>query len=371
MAIELTSTRAAAPPAAGRRFGLRRDGAAVTRKSRAFFTERLALLLSTGNPLHSGLEALLRQADEPAMRAIVEQLLEDVSSGTLFSRALARHPQVFDATYVNLVAAGEQGGFLGEVLEQLTAMEERRAELRSAMLGALSYPAFLLAFSLAVVVFILTAVFPKFAELFAGIANQLPLTTRLLMDLSASLAEYWHVYLAALLGGGLALLAALRRPAGALWLDGLRLRAPFLGRLFSEFYLAQTLRVLSLSLRNGVALLDAMTACREVVGNHVYRAWLDDVVEGVKAGRGLSEGFSGVDFVPDLVVQMIDTGEQSGNLATVMQRVATFYERELMARLKTVARVAEPLMLVVMGALVGLLVSSLILPIFQVSRAVN
>jgi type II secretory pathway component PulF len=295
----------------------------------------------------------------------------DVLEGQPLSAALSRHAALFPPTYVNLVSAGERGGFLPQVLQQLLEMDEKAERLRATLTSALSYPVFLIVFSAAVIVFVLVGVFPKFADMFEQIRNDLPWSTRVLMALSDGLRLHWPWVAAALaaLSGGAA--ALLRRPEVLEWLDGLKLRVPGLRTIYQQIYLSQTLRVLGLSLAHGVPLVDALRACQDLVANRLFRRFMVDLREQVTEGRGLAPGFQNSPLVPTMVRQMITTGEDPGNLAKVMTRVAEFYDRELNRRIALISRLAEPVMLLVMGALVGLIVASLILPIFKLSRAVH
>ncbi|RDH85512.1 MAG: hypothetical protein DIZ78_11275 [endosymbiont of Escarpia spicata] len=343
----------------------------ISDKDRRFFTERMALMLSTGTNLHISLQALEGQLENPGMQALVEQLIEDVGEGKQFSQALAKHPDVFSQTYINLIGASEEGGFMHEVLEQLLEMEEKREKLQRTMFSALSYPVFLLLFALGVVVFVLVVVFPKFADMFSSIQDQLPGTTLFLMAASHLFREQW----AYLLTGLALLLIGLRYWAasnnGRQWLDWSKLHLPGLRGIFVRLYLMQSMRVLSLSLSNGVGILDALHASRDVVRNRLFHQFIDGVEQRVEGGDGIAAGFKDAGFIPPMVQQMIKTGEETGSLPKVMSRLADFYEGELSARLETVSRLAEPVMLLVMGVVVGVLVSSLILPIFKLSRAVG
>ena len=343
----------------------------VTAKDRIFFTERLALLLETGNALHTSLEILEPQADNEALRVIVAGLRDDISGGLSFSQALAHHPEAFPPSYVSVVEAGELGGFLPQVLERLRDLDEKRQELTSTLFSALSYPAFLTLFSAGVVMFVLMVVFPKFADLFTMIWDQLPLSTRVLMTFSQILAGYWPVLLVA----GVALVAGtwswLVHRGGRDTLDRWALRTPVIREIVVLFQLVQFMYVMSLSLDNGVTMLDALRSAREVVGSVSFQRWVQELEANVTEGRGLSVGFQEAAFVPPLITQMVTTGEETGSLAMVMGRMAAFYEREWKTKIEVISKLVEPMMLVAMGLVVGLIVSSLILPIFKLSTAVR
>ncbi|MEZ5542668.1 MAG: type II secretion system F family protein [Pseudomonadota bacterium] len=373
MPIEITAARQgpgkAAAPGKPVRMRRRRGKAGV--RERMFFTEQLSLLLETGTPLHAALKALGRQVENREMAEIIAGLQEHVTGGKPFSWALAQYPVLFPGTYVKLVAAAEDGGFLDTVLLELLRMDEKREQLRNTVVSALTYPAFLIVFSLFVVVFVLVVVFPKFATLFASIADKLPATTIVLMHASHVLVEYWPLLLLAVaaIAGGSAWW--LRTPGGSATLDRLKLRVAGLRSIFIQIYLVQSMRVLGLSLANGVSVPDALVSCREVVSNRVFRKFLLTIEERVKEGGGFAAAFQQEEFIPPLVRQMVSTGEETGSLPRVLGRVADYYERELQKQLAAFSRMVEPVMLIVMGAVVGLIVSSLILPIFKLSQAVH
>ncbi len=344
---------------------------AVSDKDRHFFTERMALLLSTGSNLHASLQSLQGQQENPAMQELIAQMSEDISEGKQFSQALAKHPKVFSPTYVNLIGASEDGGFMHEVMEQLLEMDEKREQLQRTLFSALSYPVFLLLFALGVVVFVLVVVFPKFADLFGSIADQLPASTLFLMSASNVIRDYWLYLLAGLGLFFLALKYWAASDRGQERLDWLKLHMPGLSGIFLRLYLLQSMRVLGMSLKNGVGILDALHASRDVVHNRQFQHFIDHVAARVETGDGIAAGFFNSTFIPPMVQQMIKTGEETGSLPQVMGKIADFYERELSVRLETFSRLAEPVMLLVMGVVVGTLVSSLILPIFKLSRAVG
>jgi len=374
MPLEVAATRranSATVPrksvAPGRRRWRRQPGV----RERMFFTEQLSLLLETGTPLHAALKALGRQIDDPAMGEIIAGLQEYITGGKSFSWALAQYPELFPVSYVKLVGAAEQGGFLDSVLLELMKMDEKREQLRSTVLSALTYPAFLVAFSIFVVIFVLVVVFPKFATMFAMIADRLPLTTIILMHVSQILVEYWlpiSLCVAVAIAGAVWWVGT---PAGGVVLDTLKMRILGLRDIFIQVYLIQSLRVLGLSLSSGVSVPDALVSCREVVSNRVFQRFLMSIEEQVREGGGFAAAFQKEAFIPPLVRQMVTTGEETGNLPRVLSRVADYYERELQKKLTTFSRLVEPLMLIVMGGVVGLIVSSLILPIFKLSQVVH
>ena len=339
-------------------------------KDRMFFTEQLALLIETGMPVHQAL-IILRDQVDPRLADVIGDLNEMLSAGKSLSYALEQHPEVFSTTYVNLVAASEGGGFMHEVLTRLLNMEEKREELRSTLISAFTYPAFLVSFSILVVVFVLVFVFPKFGALFLAIEDELPATTVFLLAASDLLRDQWMLLLGLLAGGGFACARWFATDAGRGVVDRAKLRVPFVSTIFTQLYLVQSLRVLSLSISNGVSIVDSLNACRDVVDNGVFRKFLRDVEATVIQGGKVGDGFAASPVIPNLAKQMIATGEEAGNLGVVTDRMAQFYQRELNKKLDRLTKIIEPVMLLVMGVVVGVIVSSLILPIFKLSHAVG
>ena len=347
--------------------GSRRIGTA----ERVLFTERLVLLLETGVTLAEALDAIKSQIEDPRLAGIVGSLADSVTEGKSFSEALSGHPEMFSQTYRSLVAVAEEGGFLPKVLDQLRDMDEKSSQMRSSMISALSYPAFLIVFSVVVVIFVLVFIFPKFGDLFQSIHNELPATTIFLMFLSDLLRNHWLLILLAL-GAGLAVLFVWgRTPAAQRLSDQLKVRTPVIRDIFVQAYLQQALGILGMSLTNGLSISVALDVSKGVIGNRVFRDFLDDVQRRINEGETVAAGFVAAGFIPPMVRQMIATGEQTGNLGKVMTRVAEFYGRELSKRLAALSRMVEPIMLMVMGVVVGVVVASLILPIFKLSRAIH
>jgi type II secretory pathway component PulF len=338
---------------------------------RMLFTERLALLLETGVPLHDALGALRDQTVKPRLKAIISEVADDIVGGQRFSEALNKHPDLFPPTYINLIGASEEGGFLPEVLEQLVDMDEKQERLRSTIISALSYPGFLVVFSILVVVFILVAVFPKFSVMFTAIYDELPLTTKMFIFASDALTKHGAAFGIGTLALAAGALLALRRPEVRAWLDRMKLRVPYVKDIFIKIYLTRLMRVMGISLERGVTILATLGACRNVIPNAEFQRFIGELEVQVTEGRGIAAGFRASPLIPVSVKQMIDTGEQTGTLGRVMGRVADFYERDLTRQLNALAKMAEPVMLLVMGVLVGTIVTSIILPIFKMSRAVH
>ena len=375
MAFEITDAQAVAPaearPAPLGRLQLPSFMRPIGVRERLAFTEQLALLLDTGVSLHEALRILQHQTANAKVARILQALFDDLSEGKPFSLALSRHPEMFSKTYISLVAAAEEGGFLQQVLQQLLEIDEKNSRLQAVVASAFSYPAFLVVFSTAVVVFVLVVIVPRFQDLFESIRDQLPFATIALMAVSQFLAKHWIAVLVALAAGAAGFWLWMRTPSGEWVVDDLKIRLPLVGDIFMQVYLNQTLNVLGLALISGVPATVALKASQEVIPNRRFARLLETVREEVNNGRGIAAGFHKAPFIPAMVREMIATGERSGELGKVMMRISDFYGRELNRRIGIVAKVAEPFMLLVMGVVVGLLVAALILPIFKLSRGMH
>lgn len=370
MAIDLSISRppvASGAPAKPHSFRRSR----VTARDRKFFTEQLALMLETGSSLVSALELMAEQSSSPALPETLESVVTGVRDGASLAAALAAHPDAFPPTYSTLIRAAEEGGYLERALRHLLAMEENRDELQATLTSAFTYPAFLVIFSIGVVLFILGVVFPKFATLFVSIADQLPASTRILMSASDAITTHGGLLLLACLAAGVGGAWAVSRPGATAKIHALAENVPGIGGLMTQFYLIQSMRILSLSLANGVTLIDALDACRGLVASPRFDAFLVRVRQEVTEGRGFAAGFADSNFVPPLARQMIATGDEAGRLELVTRRLADHYQTLLERRLNMLSKIVEPVMLLVMGVVVGVIVSSLILPIFKISRAVH
>ncbi len=343
----------------------------ISAKDRKFFSEQLALLIETGNSIVASLDIIASQTENPRLRLVVEDISDQISKGKSFSHALSSHPDVFSTTYVHLIEASEEGGYMNKVLEHILDMEEKRDGLQNTITSAFTYPAFLLAFAGAVIVFILVYVFPKFADLFASIQDELPAVTLALMWASDMTRQYWWAMLAGLAAVAGAFAWWLQRPGGKQQMNDVLTHVPMLGEILLQIYLIQTMRIIGLSLNNGVSLVDSIASCRDMINNTRFIQFIETVNQNVMEGRGFATGFQETKFIPPLVRQMVQTGEESGKLAHVVTRIADYYQRELSRRLERLSKMIEPMMLLVMGVAVGLIVSSLILPIFKLSRAVH
>lgn len=343
----------------------------VKRKEVTFFASQLALMLDMAIPLSTALAAIKKELRNPALQRILELVCQDIEAGHQLSEALSRHPKVFDRTFTSMVNAGESGGFLKDILERIVEMEDKRRALLMQVRTALTYPVVLLLVGLVVVIFILAGVLPKFTAFFDGKTEILPITTRFFMGLSASLRAYGWLYGATLGGivGGVWWLWP--RPAVKRLRDLLLTRGPLISGLANKIYTCNLLRTLGHLMASQVPLLDALQITGPTVANHYYQRFVESIAVNVDQGGRFATPFSEASYIPETVKQMVAIGEEAGRLPKVMLRLADYYDTEISQELKKLTALIEPLALIVMGVVVGMIVSSIILPMFRLAHAIR
>jgi type II secretory pathway component PulF len=284
---------------------------------------------------------------------------------------MKRHPHVFNDVYNSMVKAGETGGFLHEILNRLVEMQERRQALLAQIRSALTYPMFLCLLGFVVVVFVLVGVLPKFTAFFEGKEHILPFTTRFLMSASDSLRAHWWVYLIGSAGCIIGLKLFKNSERGQILIDWSFIKLPLLSRLANKINTCSMLRILGHLMESAVPILQALEVTRDTIKNRFFKDFIIRIQDHVRQGGRFTQPFSEYPFILDSVKQMVATGEDVGNLPEVMLRLAKFYDAEVDRELKNIATMIEPIALVVMGAMVGVIVSSVVLPLFKLAHAMH
>lgn len=334
-------------------------------------TQQLALLIETGNGLAPSVEALASQAGSPALRKVLRDVHSRLEQGSEFSECLKHHPKVFDGLYVSLVRAGEASGALRESLLRISGVLEVRRQLHTSIREAMTYPAVLLVIMTGAVIFLFAYMVPRFGEIFDALGNELPASTRLMLGLGDAVRGYWWVAvpLLALAVFGVKAMGKVGAVRSA-W-DRIKIRAPLVGAMVSEAYLFQLFSTLGLLLGSRVPHLEAIRITERVVRNIHYKAFFVNLMRHVESGNGVSRAFQEANFLPNPVKLMVATGETSGALDRVMERLADNYRENLGTSIRKFSSLLEPMMLIVMGALVGFIAISFILPILKMSRAIH
>ena len=370
--VSAKASEAVQKPASGQR-GITIPGLGGSIKSRevTFFTSQISLMLEIGTSLNNALAALRDQTKNPAFKKVVQAMLNDIEEGRQLSDAMMRHPRIFNNVFTSMIKAGETGGFLKEILDRIVEMQEKRQALITQVRSAMTYPVVLCVVGILVVVFVLVGILPRFTSFFAGKEDILPATTRLLMAMSASLRGYWWAYLLGCAGLMIGFKIWKETEQGRTLIDFFCLKAPVLSRLFNKIYTCQMLRTLGHLMESKVNLLEALAVTRAAIGNRYFRRFVDEITQHVEQGGKFSQPFATYPYTMDTVKQMVATADETGNLPPVMLRLAEFYDTEVEQELKTLSSIIEPIGLIVMGAVVGLIVSSVILPMFKLATVMR
>ena len=343
----------------------------ISRKDITAFTREMSALLGAAIPIPQALNGLGEQEENPALRGVVLQISEAVRKGASLSAALDQHPRLFSKLYVSMVRVGEEAGALQKVMADLADLLEHEDEVRSEVLAAVAYPVFVLAFGIFTVTILLTVVLPKIMGMLQDMLPILPLPTLILLKISSVLHHYWLWLLLGTAGIAGGLWRYVRSPHGALFLDRTKLRLPLLGAVFQSAALSRFARTLGTLVKSGVSLLPSLKIVENTIGNRVLAQQIAQVAEETRGGDSLATPLRKLGLFPRTVVQMIDVGEETGRLDEMLLRVAEIEERHMRARTNTLISLLAPILILVVGGLVGFMVIALLLPIFKMSRAIH
>ncbi len=362
--VSLDATEA--PRAAGG-LGQRR----VAARHLAVFYTQLADLLRSGVPLLRSLELLEKQSSVPALKRVVQDVREKVADGTPLAEAMRQHPKVFGELGVSMVRAGEEGGFLEDVLKRIATFTEHQQELKSRVVSAMVYPVFLLTMGSIIVVLILVFFVPKFEPIFSRMKERdgLPWATELLMSMSGNMQTYGIVAVALLIGGCYALAKAIETETGRRRFDLLRIRAIGFGPIIRSLAIARFCRILGTLLHNGVPILQSLRIAKDATGNVVLTDAIANAAESVSAGKSLAQPLAVSHQFPVEIIEMISVGEEANNLEQVLINVADTMEQRTNRRLDMFVRLLEPLLLLIMAGIILFVMLALLVPILQSSSA--
>jgi type IV pilus assembly protein PilC len=335
------------------------------------FTTQLAVMIRAGISIRAALEGISEQVQNPKFRKILLQIKSDVESGRQFSEAIARHPKLFGPLYVNMVKASEMSGSFAKMLDRIAAYLTQEIETRKMVVGASIYPGIIALMAISTTVFLLTFVLPRFAGVFKGKEEALPAPTQFLMGLSGFMVEWWWALLAGSIVGAIGFFAFIRTELGGLWWDRFKISAPLIKRMFRALYISRSLQTMGELLNAGVPMLDTIAITGDISGNRHYRRLWRSVYGAVKQGKKIQSQLQRSPLLPRSVVQMISAGEESGKLGEVLDEISTFYSKALKDAIKAVTSMIEPIMIVVMGSVVGFIAMAIILPIFKMSSLVS
>lgn len=325
----------------------------------------LAALLRAGIPLTTSLDGLIQQTKSSWLRQVLGDVARRVQGGASFSEALSYHPQVFSELFVSMIRVGEVAGILDQVLDRLAQLGTQELETRSRISAALVYPAVLISFALLVVGGLLIGVLPRFVSVFQATKVSLPWPTKLLLGISWMVRHGWWLLLIAAAWLAWSAGRYYRTPSGRWRIDSRLLKLPGIGELYRKILIARLVRTLGAMLRTGVPLLEALAAVEKIVENVVFVRVVQQTRAAVTEGKTLSEAWTPTGLFPPLVLQLVSVGERSGQLDAMLTEVATFYDPEIDVTVRNLTVLLEPVLLLVMGLVVGFIALSILLPIFQ------
>lgn len=340
----------------------------VSRNEIIYTTAQLAVMVDTGITLSAALAGIVEQEENSSLKKVLTELKTSVEGGEDFSTALARHPKLFDRTYVSLIRASEATGSLGEMLDRIAEYLRKEVETRGKVRAAMAYPAVMMVMAAGVTVFLLTYILPKFTPLFKSKGTELPAPTKIMMAASSVMLDYWYLWSAGLIALVVGYLLARRTDRGRRLFDLVKINLPILGSMFRKVIISRSVRTLGAMLQSGVPTLEAIKHCGDVSGNYHYEKLWEEVREQVTAGKRICEVLAGNRLFPRVLTQMISAGEETGKLANVLKRVSDYYDQEVETSIKTATALIEPIMISFMGIVVGGIGLALLLPIFSLSR---
>lgn len=346
----------AAPPSPGR----------VKQDHVVAMSRELAIMIETGVPIADALSLLAEHAENPVIKSTMVSTLADVSEGKSLTESISKHPKIFPKLYVSMIASAEVGGTLHSTLRQAAEYLEMSLDMRRKVRGALTYPAVLVTAMTGVMIFMMVFLVPRFTELFKHMGAKVPFTFTVMTMMSDFLRNDWWLVLIMIAGAIFGFRAFLKWPKGNAMFARTLLKIPMVGDTIKKVVMARTLRALSTLLDSGVSMLVALDTVSQVALNVVYEQAIMRARSQVEGGSSLTDAVTGAKVFPGMVCQMIAVGEKSGRLTSVLMHVAHYYEREVDARLKSLATIIEPVMIVVLGIMVGVIAVSIFSPLYSI-----
>ncbi len=337
----------------------------VKQKHLTTFTRQLSTLQDAGLPILRSLRILEGQAKPGPLKNALLGVIEDIESGSTLSEAMAKQPKCFDNLYVNMVKAGEAGGALEVILQRLAEFKERSQSLKRKVKGAMIYPIAVITVATAIVGFIMYYIIPKFEEIFAGFDTELPQITVLLINMSHAVVDYWYLGPAIPLGIYILIKIIKKNKTGAYVIDLISLKIPLLGMILEKSVVARTSRTLGTLISSGVPILEALIITRDTAGNAVFVRAFDHIHAAIREGESIAVPLKESRIVDDLVVNMVDVGEETGALDSMLYKIADVYDEEVAVLVEGLVNLLEPLMVVILGLIVGFIVIALFFPLIE------
>lgn len=331
------------------------------------FSRQLATLLKAGMPLLVAITDIIEQIDNQHFKNIIVDVKEKLEEGSSLSNCLQRHRSVFSDMYINMVRVGENLGSLDEVIERLADLEEKRNIIKSKIQAALWYPAFMISFALLVITFMMVNIIPSLSRMFIDLGKELPLPTKIVLWISGFLSSFWYIILLTLIIAAYYLMRYVKTPEGKERIDELKLKLPLVRGLYKKLIVLRFTQNLGILLNNKVDILKSFEIVKKIVGNSIIESNIEEAANMVKEGSSVSHALSKSDFLPRMVIGMISAGEASDNLDSMLLNIGKVYETELDLTVTSLTSMIEPIIIIVMGVIIGIIVISVLLPIFEMN----
>jgi type IV pilus assembly protein PilC len=345
--------------------------ASAKRGELEIFTRQLSTMLSAGIPMLEALEILADQAESPGFAFCLGRVVDDIRSGSDLSRSMEQHKRVFSHIYVSMIRAGEVSGQLDTILTRLADYLEASAHLRQEIKSAMTYPVISLVLVFGIASFLMIGIVPSFKPVFESLEVKLPALTVFIMDIAFFMKDYWYVIFGGMAATFIAVKMAIQTPKGSYAKDALVLKLPVFGTLFKKVALSRFARTFSTLIKSGVPILGAMEIVSDTAGNGVISKVVDNARDSVRNGDSLAEPFGKSDVFPPMVVKMMGIGERSGALDALLEKIAEFYDQQVESEVKGLTSMIEPIMIAVMGVIVGGIVLAVFLPIFKLQEKLS
>lgn len=346
-------------------------GGRIKRDHVITFAQQMSVMIDTGVPISEALECVRDQCDNAAFKQVISKVTDQVQAGGELSLALEEHPKVFPSVMTSLIKASEVSGTMGSMLGVISKYLAKEQATARKIKGAITYPAVMLVMVIVVTVFLLVFVMPRFAKIYETKDAALPLPTKFLMTISDTLIHYWPMWIAGLVVAAVGLFLLPRLNAGRKKLDYLKLNAPILGPLFRKLYLTRACRTMGTMINAGVPILDMVKITKAITCNYYFEQLWEDVNDRLQKGGQLSDALFDTTLVPRSVSQMFYAGEKSGRLGEVVDKIAAYTEEEFDDQVKASTQYIEPLLVTVMGGIIGFVAIALLLPIFKIGSVVG
>jgi type IV pilus assembly protein PilC len=373
---KITEIASTAKKGKGKKSGKRKKGqtftiGGVSAKKLCTFTRQFSTLQDAGLPVLRSLRVLENQMKPGVLKNALIDVVDDVESGSTLSEAFAKHPKCFDRLYVNMVKAGEAGGALEVILKRLADFKEKSQSLKRKIIGAMVYPIVVILVAVGILTFIMIYIIPKFEKIFKDFNMKLPEMTQALMATSHWFATYWYTLPLFPLCWWLMIKLIRLNRTGAYALDRIYLWIPLIGKLIEKTVIARTTRTLGTLIASGVPILEALSIVRETCNNAVFERMYQRVYESIREGDTIAQPLKESRLVDDMVVNMVDVGEETGDLDTMLYKIADVYDEEVNVMVESLIKLLEPMMTIILGVIIGAIVISLFLPLIKLLEGLS